>query len=100
MLLQLEEFKSTHPDYKAPQRHNGEPMDLFSVDSSGPFMVARYFNIVPLEGPKFERYFVDIYYNGEGKETFRVLAKIVDTPPPPPTFRQRLSSALRTLFPD
>jgi hypothetical protein len=98
MLIQLVGIKSTNPDFAAPKARNGEDMELFSVEATGQYMVARYFSTETVAGPAVERYFTDLYCNGEGREVYRVTAKIVEPPPPPPTFRAKLRAALQTLF--
>lgn len=98
MLIQLVDVRSTNPEFKAPTRTNGEAMDLFSVEALGQYVVVRYFSTETIEGPLTERYFTDLYCNDQGREVFRVTAKIVDPPPPPPAFGAKLRFAFHALF--
>lgn len=98
MFIQLVDIRSTNPEFKPPTRANGEAMELFSVEAAGHYMVARYFSTEPVEGPKMERFFTDLYCNDQGREVFRVTTKIVEPPAPRPTFGARLRFALSALF--
>lgn len=98
-ILLLEKFESKHPDFAAPLTHNGEPMELVSVEMNGSYLVVRYFNEVPVAGPKMERYLVDLYCNSDGREAYRLTAKLTEPPPPSPAFRERLGLAWRLVFP-
>lgn len=94
MFIQLVDIKSSHPDFAIPKQNNGEAMELFSVEAAGQYVVVRYFGTEPVEGPGVERFFADLYYNQEGREIFRVKAKILNPPVPPPGFGARLKSAI------
>ena len=94
MFIQLAGVRSCHPDFAPPRTRNGEAMELFSVEALGQYVVVRYFCTETVEGPIVERFFTDLYCNDEGREIFRVTAKIVEPPPAPPTFLARLQKAL------
>lgn len=93
MMIQLDKFESVDPNFAPPVGHNGEPLELFAIERSGPYLVARYYSTTPVEGPKTERGLVDLYLNPEGREVFRITSKLVEPPPPSPTFWQRVSTA-------
>jgi hypothetical protein len=97
MLLQLVDIKSANPEYKTPTKHNGEDMDILSVEASGQYVVIRYVCAEPIAGPTMEHRLVDVYCNDHGAEVFRVTAKFIPTPPPPPKFGAKLRAALQTL---
>jgi hypothetical protein len=98
MLLELTDATSTNPDFAAPKRRNGEELTLFSVAVQGQFMVLRYLGWEPVEGPAVDRFFLDLYYNQYGREVFRVTVKVVEPPPPPLTFGNKLRRAFRSIF--
>jgi hypothetical protein len=98
MFFQLSDAKSSNPDFKPPTRRNGEALTLFSVATSGSFIISRYFGEEAIAGPAVERFFVDVYPNHYGREAFRVTAKILEPPPRPPNLWQRIGRALAFVF--
>jgi hypothetical protein len=95
MYLQLDTLESVNPDFHPPKLHNGEAMELASVEALGTYVVARYVGQKPGLG---EPYTLDLYCNDHGQEVFRVKANILQPPPPRPTFGQRFLQALRYIF--
>jgi|HubBroStandDraft_1064217.scaffolds.fasta_scaffold42569_4 hypothetical protein len=100
MFIQLVGIKSISQDFQPPSTANGEPMELYSVEASGQYVVVRYFSTEPVSGPAVERFLTDVYCNDEGREIYRVTAKIIEPPPPKPKFLARLRAALLTLLRD
>lgn len=98
MIVQLDKFQSVDPNFAPPLAHNGEPLELLSIEMSGVYLVARYFQMTPVEGPKHERSLIDVYLNNEGRETFRITSKLVEAPPPPLTFWQRVARSWQLLW--
>jgi hypothetical protein len=97
MLLELSEVKPS-AQFSPPTQHNGEALTLSSAATSGSFIIVRYYGEETIAGPAVERFFVDVYFNQQGAEAFRVKVKIIQPPPPPPNLWQRISSSLSYIF--
>jgi hypothetical protein len=94
----LSKVRSMLPDFKIPTRRNGEELLPSSVTVRGQFIMVRYFGWEPVEGPRADNFFLDVFYNSDGSEIFRVQSKIVEAPPDPPTFVERLRYAFWILL--
>lgn len=70
----------------------------FSVTVQGQYVVVRFFGWEPLEGPAVDHFFLDIFYGPDGHEVFRASGKMLEPPPEPPTFFERLSDAVGLIF--
>ncbi len=98
MNLEVTGVQSIHPDFKLPTRRNGEALEPISVSLQGEYVVVRYVGWEPISGPAVDDFFLDVFYNAEGREVFRVTGRILEPAPKPPTFLQRLRYALCLIF--
>lgn len=95
--LELGKIRSIHPDFKPPTRNNGEELVPSSVRVRGEYIVVRYFGWEPISGPAIDRFFLDVFYNSEGREVVRVNVKVL-LEPPTPTFFERLRDAIYVML--
>jgi hypothetical protein len=98
MNLELISVQSNHPQFQPPTRRNGDPLEPVSIMVQGEFVVARYVGWEPVEGPDIDEFFLDVFYNTEGREVFRATGRMIPSPPEPPSFLLRLRYALCLMF--
>jgi hypothetical protein len=98
MFLELTDVQSIHPDFKLPTRRNGDPLEPSNVVVHGQYLVCRYFGWEPVSGPAVDEYCLDVFYNSDGREVLRATSRMVEPPPEPPTFFERLHLAWRLIL--
>ena len=98
MNLEVTSIQSIHPDFKLPTRSNGDPLEPVGMSVQGDYLAVRYLGWEPVSGPAVDEFFLDVFYNSEGREVFRVVSRIVEPPPEPPTLLQRVRYALCLIF--
>jgi hypothetical protein len=96
--LVLEKVRSMLPEFTPPTKRNGEQYVPTFVTVRGQFVIVRYLGWEPIQGPRLDEFFLDIFYNSEGREVFRAQSKIVEPPPEPPPLSERLRYALYLIF--
>jgi hypothetical protein len=96
--LVVSKVRSMLPDFKLPTRRNGENLIPASVTVRGRFVIVRYFRVEAVEGPTADAFFLDVFYNSDGSEVFRAHSSIIEPPPAPPAFLQRLRFAIYVLI--